>query len=278
MSKGLGRGLDSLIPTAKVEETIGFRSADVVEVDVSQISPNPHQPRHTFDEDALVELADSIKEHGIIQPLIVSKKGDRYELIAGERRLRAAKIVNLLTVPVIVRTYSEQQKLEVAIIENIQRYDLNPLEEAMTFQRLVDDFNLTQEEVARKMGKSRSAIANTLRLLNLPVEIKRGLVDRKITEGHARAILSVESPKKQIALYEEIINQKLNVRTVEAKAKEVSKKPLRSIGGGIYSDIEGQMRDSIGTKVKIIPQGKGGKIVIDFYSDEELERIINQIA
>ena len=174
MSKRLGRGLDSLIPTSPlIEETIGIRQSDITEIDVEKISPNPNQPRYTFDEESLKELADSIKEHGVIQPLIVTKKGTEYELIAGERRLRAAKIAGLKTVPIVIRTYSEQQKLEVSIIENIQRHDLNPLEEAMAYQRLVDDFNLTQEEVAKKMGRSRSAIANTLnRLSSLPYTSK----------------------------------------------------------------------------------------------------------
>ncbi|KKR28254.1 MAG: parB-like protein partition protein [candidate division CPR2 bacterium GW2011_GWD1_39_7] len=206
MSKGLGRGLESLIPTTgQIEKTIGLKPSDINEVPIEKVVANPNQPRYTFDEDALSELAESIKTHGIIQPLIATKNGDKYELIAGERRLRAAKIANFKTVPIIVRTYDEQQKLEIAIIENIQRHNLNPLEEAMAFQRLQDDFNLTQEEVSKKMGKSRSAVANTLRLLNLPVEIKRGLVDGKITEGHARAILSVDDPQKRMDLYNQIL-------------------------------------------------------------------------
>jgi ParB family chromosome partitioning protein len=240
------------------------------------VHPNPNQPRYTFDEESLLELAQSIKEHGIIQPLIATKKGDEYELIAGERRLRAAKIAGLKTVPMIIRTYDEQQKLEIAVIENIQRHNLNPLEEAMAFQRLADDFNLTQEEVAKKMGKSRSAVANTLRLLNLPVEIKRGLVDGKITEGHARAILSVDNPQKQLELYEQILNNRLNVRAVEAKAKTMSSKSTRN-ESNFYTDLENQLRNKVGSKVKIQGQGKGGKIIIDFYSEEELERIIGRI-
>ena len=219
-------------------------------------------------------MADSIKEHGVIQPLIVTKKGTEYELIAGERRLRAAKIAGLKTVPIVIRTYSEQQKLEVSIIENIQRHDLNPLEEAMAYQRLVDDFNLTQEEVAKKMGRSRSAIANTLRLLNLPIEIKRGLVDGKITEGHARAILATPEPAKQLALYEQIVSQKLNVRAVEEKAKIITAKQSAQ-EAKVFSDLENKLREAMGSKIKIQPSKKGGKIIIDYYSDEELERIVN---
>ena len=275
MSKRLGRGLDSLIPTSSlIEETIGIRQSDITEIDVEKISPNPNQPRYTFDEESLKELADSIKEHGVIQPLIVTKKGTEYELIAGERRLRAAKIAGLKTVPIVIRTYSEQQKLEVSIIENIQRHDLNPLEEAMAYQRLVDDFNLTQEEVAKKMGRSRSAIANTLRLLNLPIEIKRGLVDGKITEGHARAILATPEPAKQLALYEQIVSQKLNVRAVEEKAKIITAKQSAQ-EAKVFSDLENKLREAMGSKIKIQPSKKGGKIIIDYYSDEELERIVN---
>ncbi|OIP24754.1 hypothetical protein AUK11_02260 [bacterium CG2_30_37_16] len=275
MSKGLGRGLDSLIPTSPlVERTIGLKPADITEINVEKVSPNPNQPRYTFDEESLKELASSIKEHGVIQPLIVTKKGAEYELIAGERRLRAAKIAGLKTVPVVVRTYSEQQKLEVSIIENIQRHDLNPLEEAMAYQRLVDDFNLTQEEVAQKMGRSRSAIANTLRLLNLPIEIKRGLVDGKITEGHARAILAIPEPAKQLALYEQIVSQKLNVRSVEEKAKVITTKQSTEVSK-TFSDLESKLRDAIGSKIKIQPSKKGGKIIIEYYGEEELERIIN---
>jgi len=275
MSKGLGRGLDSLIPTSPlVERTIVLKPADITEINVEKVSPNPNQPRYTFDEESLKELASSIKEHGVIQPLIVTKKGAEYELIAGERRLRAAKIAGLKTVPVVVRTYSEQQKLEVSIIENIQRHDLNPLEEAMAYQRLVDDFNLTQEEVAQKMGRSRSAIANTLRLLNLPIEIKRGLVDGKITEGHARAILAIPEPAKQLALYEQIVSQKLNVRSVEEKAKVITTKQSTEVSK-TFSDLESKLRDAIGSKIKIQPSKKGGKIIIEYYGEEELERIIN---
>jgi ParB family transcriptional regulator, chromosome partitioning protein len=279
MSKGLGRGLDSLIPiTQEVQEKIGLPKDGVVEIEVGKIMPNPKQPRYNFDEEALEDLANSIREYGIIQPLIATKKSDGlFELIAGERRLRAAKIVGLKTVPLIIRSYDEQQKLEVAVIENIQRHDLNPLEEAMAYQRLIDDFNLTQEEVSKSVGKSRSSVANTLRLLNLPADIKRGLVEGKITEGHARAILGVDGVENQLSLYEEILNSKLNVRKTESKVKTLTSKEEKE-NDGYYKEVEGKIRDILETKVCVSGNKKQGKIIIEFYSNEELDRIISKLS
>jgi len=279
MSKGLGRGLESLIPIShEIEEKIGIIKDGVMEIEVDKINPNPKQPRYNFDEEALEDLANSIREYGIIQPLIATKKTDGfYELIAGERRLRAAKIVGLKTVPLIIRSYDEQQKLEIAIIENIQRHDLNVLEEAMAYQRLIDDFNLTQDEVSKSIGKSRSSVANTLRLLNLPTEIKRGLVETKITEGHARAILGVEGVENQIALYNEILNNKLNVRKTEGKVKSLVSEENRQ-EENYYKEVESRIRDFLETKVCISGNKKQGKIIIEFYSNEELGRILTLIS
>ena len=254
-------------------------SVGVLEVEIGKIIPNPHQPRHRFDELKLKELASSIKEHGIIQPLTVSKNDDGYEIIAGERRLEAAKIAGLSKVPVIVRDASEQQKLELSIIENIQRHDLNPIEEAKAMKKLAEEFDIDQEEIALKMGKSRSAVANKLRLLNLPIEIQKGLIEEKITEGHAKAILAIENPEKQRALYDLIVKNNMTVRQTESKTKEVS---VRTHKRTINVDpkvhmIEEQLSGVLGTKVKLTKSGDGGKIVIEYYSQEELNNILGHI-
>lgn len=305
---GLGRGLSSLIPqknsqTKKpiTEPGKDFnyfgakeRPADaleaqstnekalgilVQEIDVARIVPNPHQPRLAFDETKLTELTHSIKEHGIIQPLIASRNGLDFEIIAGERRLQAAKMAGLKTVPVIVRGATEQQKLELAIIENIHRHDLNPIEEAKAYVKLAEEFDLSQEAIAQKAGKSRSAIANKERLLKLPVEIQKALIENKITEGHAKAILAIENPEKQRALFEMIIKNSLTVRQTEDKTKEISVKSHKRI---VSADpeikrIEEMLSGTLGTKVKVSKSGAGGKIVIDYYSKEELDNILSKV-
>ncbi len=288
---GLGRGLASLIPNKNADdsrkETITLqKNADaqsesgVLEVDINLINSNPHQPRLNFDGEKLNNLAESIKHHGIIQPIIVSKSNGRYELIAGERRFLAAKKAGLQKVPVIIRDAQEKEKLELALAENIQRHDLNAIEEAKAYRKLADDFDMSQEEIADRVGKSRSAIANKIRLLNLPVEIQRAIIEEKITEGHAKAILALENPEKQRALFEMIIKQNLTVRQVEDKTKEVS---VRSHKRTVNTDpeiknLESKLMGALGTKVKVTKSGGGGKIIIEYYSEEELDNIIGKIS
>ncbi|PIZ00578.1 chromosome partitioning protein ParB [bacterium (Candidatus Howlettbacteria) CG_4_10_14_0_8_um_filter_40_9] len=273
--RGLGRGLDSLIPIGKDEPRVADGPTN--ELKISLIVPNPHQPRCNFDEEMLKELADSIREHGVIQPLIVSKEGKEFILIAGERRLRAAKLAGLESVPVILRSTKEQQKVELALIENLQREDLNVLEEASSYKKLIDDFSLTQEDVSKRVGKSRSAVANALRLLSLPVEVKRGLREGLITEGHARVILSLPTLEQQISFYNQIISGKLNVRQAEAKIKSGISIEKRELSIELR-DIQEGLTKTLGSKVTIQKKGNGGKIIIEYYSDEELEEIVKKIS
>lgn len=298
---GLGRGLASLIPPKKsvsggagqegasLPKTAVLPSATAShpetplthEVPITSIVPNPHQPRLHFDETKLEELADSIKEHGILQPLIVTKTQVGYELIAGERRLQAAKRAGLTEVPVVVKEVGNQAKLELAIIENIQRHDLNPIEEAKAFLRLADEFHLSQEEVAKKMGKSRSTVANTLRLLTLPVEIQRAVIEGKLSEGHAKALLAIENPEKQRALFELILKEELTVRETEEKARAVMVRSHTRTPREATPEVmakEEWLTEQLGTKVKIQPKGKGGKILIEYYSPEELNTILGRMA
>ncbi|HLN18669.1 MAG TPA: ParB/RepB/Spo0J family partition protein [Patescibacteria group bacterium] len=248
------------------------------EIDISLIVPNPHQPRIRFDEEKMKELAASIKEHGIIQPIIVSKNNGGYEIIAGERRFEAAKLAGLKKVPIVLRDVTAQQKLELAIIENIQRHDLNPIEEAKAYKKLMDDFDIDQEEVATKVGKSRSAVANKLRLLNLPFDIQIGLIGEKITEGHAKAILAITDPEKQRALYDLIVKNNLTVRQTENKTKEVTVKThKRSVVDPQIKQIEDDLSSKLGTKVKVQKSGGGGRIVIEYYSQEELDGILEKM-
>lgn len=299
---GLGRGLASLIPPKKPSGTVAGSEESVTsvrpavlptatishpetplthEVPIASIVPNPHQPRLHFDEAKLAELADSIKEHGILQPLIVTKTEAGYELIAGERRLQAAKRAGLTEVPVVVKEVGDQAKLELAIIENIQRHDLNPIEEAKAYLRLADEFHLSQEEVAKKMGKSRPSVANTLRLLTLPVEIQRAVIEGKLSEGHAKALLAIDNPEKQRALFELILKEELTVRETEEKARSVAVRShvrtTREAAPEVVAKEE-WLTEQLGTKVKIQPKGKGGKILIEYYSPEELNTILGRMA
>lgn len=309
---GLGRGLSSLIPPRKddgkdspfrdmVLKTMTAQGVSVdgapasalqpdaapsknavVEAAIGSVVPNPHQPRLMFDPEKLRELAESIREHGILQPLVVTPLPQgKYELIAGERRLQAAKQAGLETVPVLVRDAGEQQKLELAIIENVQRHDLNPVEEAKAYARLMDEFDLTQEETARKMGKSRSSVANTLRLLLLPVEMQRAIGEGRITEGHAKALLSVENPERQRALFELILKDGLTVREAETKAREVSVRPhvrrVLALSPELAEKVD-RLAVAFGTKVAVKPSGKGGRIVVEYYSDEELDGILSRVT
>lgn len=294
---GLGRGLGALIPPSQPSAI----TAGVKQVPVAAISPNPRQPRHRIDPDALRELADSIREHGLIQPLIVTPAPDstelapRYQLIAGERRWNAAKLAGLANVPVIVRGATPQEMLELALVENIQRADLNVLEEANAYRQLMTDFGLTQEQVASKVGKKRTTIANALRLLKLPPDIQAALADESITEGHARAILTIEDEKQQKQLLRQVLEQGWSVRQTEEAARRSGEKPApterkgratvsnqRSVAEpempAATRALEEDFRRALGTKVQVFRSRKGGKIVVHFYSEEELEAIYSQIV
>ncbi len=273
-SFGLGRGLDSLIP---VDDDSSQAKAGDIEIDITLVDPNPHQPRTSFDEAPLAELAASIREYGIIQPLLVTKANNgRYQLVAGERRLRAAKLAGLTKVPAIERTFDEQRKLEIAIIENIQRENLSPIEAALSYKRLMEEFNLTQDDAAKKVGKARSTVANALRLLTLPAEIKQGLMDGKITEGHARSIMAIENREDQIAFYHRIISDGLNVRQAEHHVKVKSETKTRKDPN--VRAAEKRLSEVMGTKVGIKTSGSGGKITIEFYSPEDLDRIYRTLT
>ncbi len=249
-------------------------------VPIGSVVPNPHQPRIRFSEEKLMELAQSIREHGILQPLIVTRSGENFELIAGERRLQAAKIAGLSKVPVMIREAGDQEKFELAIIENIQRHDLNPIEEARAYERLSREFQLSQESIAKKMGRSRSAIANTMRLLQLPVDVQRAVADGKISEGHAKALLSIENPEKQRALFEMIVRLGLTVRETELKSRDASTRPPKRVSS---KDPEIEARESalseiFGTKVRIAKTTGGGMIRIDYFSDEEFRNIFSKLT
>lgn len=283
--RGLGRGFDSLIPTQVVEEefdvTAKTDASGMREVAPDLVDPNPHQPRQNFDPDEMEALAASIRVHGILQPLVVTKVGSRYELIAGERRLRAAKLAGLAGVPVIVRSFDEQEKLELALIENIQRAELNPIETATAYRKLVDQFNLSNDDIARRVGRDRSTVSNTMRLLNLPIEAKRALVDGMITEGHARVILSVVEPDKQKELLRLMLKNRWTVRQAEEFARgykgQKGSKMLAQARIAAVSQLTMDLGDYLGAKVTQQRTAKGGKLVIEYYSEEELERIYKVI-
>lgn len=262
-------------------EKLSYQDASIQEIDITKITPNPFQPRKTFEPNALQELADSIKEHGVIQPLVVTKIPTGFELVVGERRFRAALLAGLTTVPAIIKEQMvDQTKLEVALIENIQRRDLNPIEEAQAYERLMKTFNLTQEQVARKVGRSRPAVANTVRLLNLPAEVQRAVIEGKLAEGHARALLGLNDPEKILLLYKIVIEKKWNVREVEDKVRELTQRKAvdSAAPDPKLMALESELRLKLGAQVKIQRQGQGGKITIDFYSDEELSDIIRKMA
>jgi ParB family chromosome partitioning protein len=283
MSKksGLGRGLGSLIPGSEQGTEVG--STGLVIVPVGTIIPNPRQPRGNMDESKLAELADSIREHGLIQPLIVRQEGHHYILIAGERRWRAAQLAGLSEVPVVVKEASPQAMLELALIENIQRADLNPIEEATAYQQLVDDFGLTQDAVARRVGKSRPTVTNMIRLLNLPESIQEAVNEERISGAHARALLPLPTPESQAAVMNMIIRQGLSVRQVEAivtkiKSEEKPKPKAAPRLSAELAAIESEFRHRLGTQVQIQQSEKGGKVVIHYYSDEELQAIYEAIV
>ena len=299
---GLGKGLDTLIPTNKNVKPAEKKSAEksasepkvvekVVEkivekvvheeqmMKLSKIEPNREQPRKNFEEDALLELADSIKKIGVVQPLVVQKRDDYYEIIAGERRWRAAKLAGLKEVPVIVKEYTKQEAVEISLIENIQRENLNPIEEAMAYKRLLTEFSLKQDEIAERVSKSRVAVTNSMRLLKLSEKVQQMVVDEKISTGHARALLAIEDPDEQLALATKIFDEKLSVRETENLIRLLKnpkqKKEKKVIENEfVYKDLEEKIKAVMGTKVNINHKAKGkGKIEIEYYSDKELERI-----
>ncbi len=277
---GLGKGLDALIP--------GGFSGTPPQADsyapISMIIPNPQQPRDAMSEESLAELAASIREHGILQPLVVSHDvvTGMYTLIAGERRLRAAKLAGLEKVPVIIRTVSEQQRLTQALIENIQRADLSPLETARGFRRLIDEFNLTHESLAAQVGKSRVTVTNNLRLLNLPAEVQQSLAENKISEGHARALLGLPTAQAQVSALQTILSHELNVRQAEELVRKMTGiKPPALPSAEIdpqIQELEDRLRDKLGTRVNLHAGKKGGTITIHYYSDEELTDLVNKLT
>lgn len=294
---GLGKGLDSLIPgggstaappkkePVKVKEVIKEVVKEVVKnemlVKINQIEPNREQPRKEFNEDALIELSDSIKQYGIIQPLIVKERDGYYEIVAGERRWRAAKMAGLKEVPVIVKEYTEQEMAEIALIENLQREDLNPIEEAMAYKRLITEFDLKQDEVAEKVSKSRTAVTNAMRLLKLSEKVQQMLIDDMISSGHARALLAIEDEETQISIATKIFDEKLSVRETEKLVKSLDKPKKENRtevleDQAIYEDLEEKIKNIMGTKVVINRKTNSkGKIEIDYYSIDELDRIMD---
>ncbi len=274
--RSLGRGLDALIPVA--ESTAG-----AAEIPIARVSPNPHQPRQAISEESLVELVASIREHGVIQPLVVTQIGDDYQLIAGERRWRAAQLAGLTTIPAIIKETTPQEMLELALVENLQRADLSPLEEAGAYRQLMDEFGLTQEEVAERVGKSRTAVANTIRLLRLPEDIKAALASDRISEGHARALLALPTARLQRQALGIIETRGLNVRQTEALVRQMQAEPEEPTSK--TEPLSPQDRDAVdkfqarlGTKVNLVRGKKGGRLVIHFYSEEELQAIYEAIV
>ncbi len=290
---GLGKGLDSLIPdamksissenTTKIVEKIVEKPIEL-QIKISKVGPNKDQPRKQFDEDSLMELADSIKQFGIIQPLIVQEKNGFYEIIAGERRWRAAKLAGLKEVPVIIKDYSDIEIVEISLIENIQRENLNPIEEAIAYKRLISEFHLKQDEVAERVSKSRTAVTNSMRLLKLEDQVQQMIIDDMISTGHARALLGIEDPELQVTTAARVFDEKLSVREIEKIVKniqngKVEKKKEQPVYDFIYTDLEERMKAAVGSKVSIHQKSKGkGKIEIEYYSKEDLERIIDLIT
>ncbi|MDL2301881.1 ParB/RepB/Spo0J family partition protein [Lachnospiraceae bacterium OttesenSCG-928-D06] len=289
MARGLGKGLDSLIPNAVGEskgknENKENKNDTQAMVKITKIEPNREQPRKNFDEDALQDLADSIRKHGVLQPILVQDRKDYYEIIAGERRWRASKIVGLKEVPVIIKKYNEQEFVEVSLIENIQREDLNPIEEAKAYKRLLTEFNLKQDEVAERVFKSRAAVTNSMRLLKLCDDVQDMLVQKKISTGHARALLAIEDPEEQYTIAQRVFDEKLSVRDIEKIVKNMNKPPKpKKIDDktllAIYQDIEEKLKQKLSTKVSVASKGGGaGKIEIEFYNHDDLDRLLEMIG
>ena len=296
LKRGLGKGLDSLIPTNVMMEsevkhaTVSTASSAEEEKDgtlmvkLSKVEPNREQPRKNFDEDSLQELAESLKQFGMLQPILVQNRGDYYEIIAGERRWRAAKIAGLKEVPVIVRKLTDQEIVEISLIENIQREDLNPIEEAQAYKRLLTEFHLKQDEVAERVSKSRTAVTNSMRLLKLCDEVQKMVVDDMISTGHARALISIEDPEEQYLIAQKIFDEKLSVREVEKLVKDLHKPPKppkeeNKTLQAIYQEISERLKQSMSPKVSVSAKQNGaGKIEIEFYNHEDLERLLERIT
>ena len=296
LKRGLGKGLDSLIPTNVMMEsevknsTVSTASSaeegkdGTLMVKLSKVEPNREQPRKNFDEDSLQELAESLKQFGMLQPILVQNRGDYYEIIAGERRWRAAKIAGLKEVPVIVRELTDQEIVEISLIENIQREDLNPIEEAQAYKRLLTEFHLKQDEVAERVSKSRTAVTNSMRLLKLCDEVQKMVVDDMISTGHAIALISIEDPEEQYLIAQKIFDEKLSVREVEKLVKDLHKPPKppkeeNKTLQAIYQEISERLKQSLSTKVSVSAKQNGaGKIEIEFYNHEDLERLLERIT
>lgn len=293
--RGLGKGLDSLIPVSSSapKSSTESKEADKKEeqgqetmVKITKVEPNREQPRKKFDEDALQELADSIKQYGVISPILVQDRKTYYEIVAGERRWRAAKLAGLKEVPVIIKNFTEQEIVEISLIENIQRENLNPIEEAQAYKRLLTEFNLKQDEVAERVSKSRTAVTNSMRLLKLCDEVQQMIIDDMISTGHARALISIEDPEQQYMIAQRVFDEKLSVRDVEKLVKNLNKpeKVKKEIPEDkslevIYQDLEEKMKQILGTKVSITSKGNGsGKMEIEFYNHDDLDRIIEMIS
>ena len=296
---GLGKGLDSLIPDMNVgsaaspktevktkivekvvEKVVEVEKPVEVKVKVTKIEPNKEQPRKNFDEDALIELSESIKQHGVLQPILVQERKGYYEIIAGERRWRAAKLAGLKEVPVIIKKFSEQEIVEISLIENIQRENLNPIEEAIAYKRLLTEFHLKQDEVAERVSKSRTAVTNSMRLLKLDERVQEMVIEEKLSTGHARALLGIEDLELQYQTACKVFDEKMSVRDVEklVKAMNIPKKEIKKpeINQIIYEDMSEKLKQIMGTKVQILPKNnEKGKIEIEYYSSDELERIID---
>ena len=286
--RGLGKGLDLMIPNLvgeskekKEVSAVSTEKGGETIVKITKVEPNREQPRKLFDEDALQELADSIKQFGVIQPILVQDRKDHYEIIAGERRWRAAKLAGLKEVPVIIKNYTEREIVEISLIENIQREDLNPIEEAQAYKRLLNEFELKQDEVAERVSKSRAAVTNSLRLLKLSERVQQMVIDEMITTGHARALLAVEKEEDQYLLAQRVFDEKLSVREIEKIVKSYGKPPKAKKEKNktlelIYKDIEEQLKQKLSTKVAVSSKGDGtGKIEIEFYSNDDLERLLD---
>ncbi|MBV9184567.1 MAG: ParB/RepB/Spo0J family partition protein, partial [Acidobacteria bacterium] len=275
------RGLGALIPQRQEEPAESHATQGLAEIPISQIQPNPFQPRKTFNEASIDELARSVREHGIVQPLVVTRAGDKYKLIAGERRFRAAQKAGLTTVPVLIKEMmAEGDALQIALIENIQREDLNPIEEAMAYHQLHDDFQLTQEEISRRVGKERSTVANFLRLLKLPDPVKKLLASGQLSMGHARALLAIESPRKQEQLADRVVRKNLNVRQTEMLASESSPKTAekKEKEKDVFTrDAEDKLQRTLRTKVEIDRRRRGGVIHIRYGSEDELIRVVDEL-
>ncbi|MCI8615195.1 MAG: ParB/RepB/Spo0J family partition protein [Lachnospiraceae bacterium] len=296
-ARGLGKGLDALIPSGVGEKTVKYETKSNHEksdekvngetiVKITMVEPNRDQPRKNFDEDSLEELADSIKQFGLLQPIIVQDRKTYYEIIAGERRWRAAKKAGLKEVPVIIKNLTDQEIVEISLIENIQRENLNPIEEAQAYKRLLTEFNLKQDEVAERVAKSRTAVTNSMRLLKLCDNVQQMIIDDMISTGHARALITIEDPEQQYAIAQQIFDEKLSVRDVEKLVKNLnkpvkSKKPdfVDNSLEAVYKDIEENLKQKLSTKVMISSKGNGaGKIEIEFYSHDDLEKIMDLLS